>query len=289
MAIDSGTCNVAHYEYRVASGTLGTDIAYTRGRCAAIMIAEDQKVSAVERVMGIQPKPGSYYKIDKCEYNEVIDSVAQIAHDLYMNHDFSAFTEAVSDTHLEENRPVINYRGGNHRYNPDADLKKYRHKYIELKELATMLPYKLNAMYKGMFYEHNDGKKFLSWLNAEEASKKILAYQKELGYTEDAPFGKDGFVLKDLQDVLDMDIIDMRNEYKLIMGELAPKVNITVVNTMTKFALEVAVEEIYAKHAPEQVEEANKKDKDAIVDDVDKEHEDLLTELYGEYHEHMLY
>lgn len=37
MAIDSGVCNVAHYEYRTANGTLGTDIEYSKGRCCAII------------------------------------------------------------------------------------------------------------------------------------------------------------------------------------------------------------------------------------------------------------
>ena len=53
MAIDQGKCNVAHYEYRVANGTLGTDLSYVQGRCEAIIIQDSQTTSDIEKLMGI--------------------------------------------------------------------------------------------------------------------------------------------------------------------------------------------------------------------------------------------
>lgn len=53
IAIDSGICNLAHMEYRIANGTLGTDIHYEQGRCEAIVIRETPTISLVERMLGI--------------------------------------------------------------------------------------------------------------------------------------------------------------------------------------------------------------------------------------------
>lgn len=53
IAIDSGVCNLAHMEYRIANGTLGTDIHYEQGRCEAIVIRETPTISMVERMLGI--------------------------------------------------------------------------------------------------------------------------------------------------------------------------------------------------------------------------------------------
>ena len=53
IAIDSGVCNLAHMEYRIANGTLGTDIHYEQGRCEAIVIRETPTISMVERMLGV--------------------------------------------------------------------------------------------------------------------------------------------------------------------------------------------------------------------------------------------
>lgn len=48
MAIDNDKCNLAHTEFRIATGTLGKDITYEQGRCLAIMWNEPEKRSMVE-------------------------------------------------------------------------------------------------------------------------------------------------------------------------------------------------------------------------------------------------
>lgn len=52
MAIDSGICRLAHNEYRVATGELGVDMTYVKGRCLAIVIDDLTKASAAETVLG---------------------------------------------------------------------------------------------------------------------------------------------------------------------------------------------------------------------------------------------
>lgn len=72
MAIDSGICNLAHNEYRVATGELGVDMTYTKGRCLAIVIDDLTKASVAEMILGKHIKT-HYTK----ENNSVVSSTIE--------------------------------------------------------------------------------------------------------------------------------------------------------------------------------------------------------------------
>ena len=59
LAIDSGECNVAHYEYRLVNGSYDTnDMTYTKGRCLAITHNDTfvpPTLSSIQQFFGIQP------------------------------------------------------------------------------------------------------------------------------------------------------------------------------------------------------------------------------------------
>lgn len=83
MALDSGVCNVAHYEYRTVNGKLGEDITYKQGRCLALVTREVKKVSVVEKLLGIRQEEAYYVKAKNVheisEYRELIHLFKSIA------------------------------------------------------------------------------------------------------------------------------------------------------------------------------------------------------------------
>lgn len=74
MAIDSGICKLAHNEYRVATGELGVDMTYAKGRCLAIVIDDLSKVSTVESILG-KALPTHYIKTSN---SIVSDNIEQL-------------------------------------------------------------------------------------------------------------------------------------------------------------------------------------------------------------------
>lgn len=57
MAVDAGTCNVAHYEYRLVNGSYSTnDMTYSKGRCLAITLNDTYTpptLSSIQKFFGI--------------------------------------------------------------------------------------------------------------------------------------------------------------------------------------------------------------------------------------------
>ena len=107
MALDSKVCNVAHYEYRTANGTLGTDISYTKGRCLAIMVNDKADTrSAVEKLFKAEPE--EEFKI-KENYSIVDDDSITYLAKVFKDLNFKPFTDTVSATNLVETKTV--YQG----------------------------------------------------------------------------------------------------------------------------------------------------------------------------------
>ena len=51
LAVDSGTCNVAHYEYRLVNGSYETNnMSYAKGRCLALTLNDTQVIPTLSRV-----------------------------------------------------------------------------------------------------------------------------------------------------------------------------------------------------------------------------------------------
>jgi predicted transcriptional regulator len=223
MTIDSGKCNVAHYEYRIASGTIGTDITYTKGRCAAIMTSASSQPSAVEQLMGIEPKILSYNRLDNCTLNNIITMLSSISHDLYINYGFEAFTDSVVDTHIEEKSyRTTTYYGEGSVYNPNAELEAYRHAYITKEELQKKTGYLLNQIYKGMKFQET-GKRIHLWLSPEtEAINMILKLQSTLGFTEKNPAGNVTFTFKTITQLNAMTYQEVRNEFRAMLQYFEP-------------------------------------------------------------------
>lgn len=95
MAIDSGTCNVAHYEYRTANGKLGQDLTYTQGRCTAIIIDPQNQTSEIESLFGYPQKPN--YKL-KEKNSEIPLSLVQAITNLLQ--DYSPSTDAINPANV---------------------------------------------------------------------------------------------------------------------------------------------------------------------------------------------
>lgn len=97
MAIDSGTCNVAHYEYRTANGALGTDIEYSKGRCCAIIYKDmtPRHLSIVEQMF---TKPTNNYVKESQSLLSELDHtlLAQMLLDI----NFKPFTDTVRPENL---------------------------------------------------------------------------------------------------------------------------------------------------------------------------------------------
>ena len=96
MAIDSGTCNVAHYEYRTANGTLGTDIEYSKGRCCAITYKDrPTTLSAVELIFNTESN-------NKAKENNSLLSLSDhtLLADMLIEINFKPFTDTVRPENL---------------------------------------------------------------------------------------------------------------------------------------------------------------------------------------------
>ena len=92
MAIDSGTCNVAHYEYRTANGTLGTDITYAKGRCCAIVYKDKptREISLVEQMFST---PVNNY-VKEC-HSLLSESDHTLLAEMLLEINFKPFTDSV--------------------------------------------------------------------------------------------------------------------------------------------------------------------------------------------------
>ena len=118
MAIDSGTCNVAHYEYRTANGTLGTDITYSKGRCSAIIYKDitSRPLSVVEQLF---TKPtNNYVKESQSLLSETDHTLlAQMLLDI----NFKPFTDTIRPENLTE----YVYTPNSFAYNPFKSYAKH--------------------------------------------------------------------------------------------------------------------------------------------------------------------
>ena len=97
MAIDSGVCNVAHYEYRTANGTLGTDITYSKGRCCAI-IYRDKATNPLSSIEQMFSTPDNNYIKENSSLLSALDHtlLAQMLLDI----NFKPFTDTVRPENL---------------------------------------------------------------------------------------------------------------------------------------------------------------------------------------------
>lgn len=103
MALDSGQCKVAHYEYRIANGTLGTDISYVKGRCAAIMVNDKEStLSKVEQLF----KPAEEPFEVKENFSLVSDSSLEVLSNMFLETNFSPFTDTVNGGYLTS-APIV--------------------------------------------------------------------------------------------------------------------------------------------------------------------------------------
>lgn len=115
MAIDSGVCNVAHYEYRTANGTLGTDIEYSKGRCCAIIYRDKvtNPLSIVEQMFS--PPVNNYIK----ENSSLVSALDHtLLAEMLLKIGFKPFTDTVRPENLTA-MPSISFA-----YNPFKSYAK---------------------------------------------------------------------------------------------------------------------------------------------------------------------
>lgn len=97
MAIDSGVCNVAHYEYRTANGTLGTDIEYSKGRCCAI-IYRDKVTNPLSIVEQMFSTPVNNYIKENSSLVSTLDHT--LLAEMLLKIGFKPFTDTVRPENL---------------------------------------------------------------------------------------------------------------------------------------------------------------------------------------------
>lgn len=97
MAIDSGVCNVAHYEYRTANGTLGTDIEYSKGRCCAI-IYRDKVTNPLSIVEQMFSTPENNYIKENSSLVSTLDHT--LLAEMLLKIGFKPFTDTVRSENL---------------------------------------------------------------------------------------------------------------------------------------------------------------------------------------------
>lgn len=97
MTIDSGTCNVAHYEYRTANGELGTNIEYTKGGCTALITDKLQKLSEVEQLLQFKQENPNYITLNKVELSPFIETLET----LFDSIDFQPSTDAINPDYVK--------------------------------------------------------------------------------------------------------------------------------------------------------------------------------------------
>lgn len=97
MAIDSGVCNVAHYEYRTANGTLGTDIEYSKGRCCAI-IYKDKVTNPLSIVEQMFSTPVNNYIKENSSLVSTLDHT--LLAEMLLKIGFKPFTDTVRPENL---------------------------------------------------------------------------------------------------------------------------------------------------------------------------------------------
>ena len=97
MAIDSVVCNVAHYEYRTANGTLGTDIEYSKGRCCAI-IYRDKVTNPLSIVEQMFSTPENNYIKENSSLLSTLDHT--LLAEMLLKIGFKPFTDTVRPENL---------------------------------------------------------------------------------------------------------------------------------------------------------------------------------------------
>lgn len=115
MAIDSGVCNVAHYEYRTANGTLGTDIEYSKGRCCAI-IYRDKVTNPLSIVEQMFSTPVNNYIKENSSLVSALDHT--LLAEMLLKIGFKPFTDTVRPENLTA-KPSIAFA-----YNPFKSYAK---------------------------------------------------------------------------------------------------------------------------------------------------------------------
>lgn len=115
MAIDSGVCNVAHYEYRTANGTLGTDIEYSKGRCCAI-IYKDKVTNPLSIVEQMFSTPVNNYTKENSSLVSALDHT--LLAEMLLKIGFKPFTDTVRPENLTA-MPSISFA-----YNPFKSYAK---------------------------------------------------------------------------------------------------------------------------------------------------------------------
>ena len=117
MAIDSKINNLAHSEYRIVNGTLGTDITYQQGRCLSFTVGITP-LSSVESLMN----PGVTQELN-VRYKESLPAIAQTVKEQLVRiysalyEQFVPFTDTVDEANITKKATTYySYSGGTYHY-----------------------------------------------------------------------------------------------------------------------------------------------------------------------------
>ena len=77
IAIDSGTCNLAHMEYRVVNGEVYKDLTYEQSRCQAIVLNDIDARSTAEQVLGASHTEYYIKSVDSAVSDQLTNALLQ--------------------------------------------------------------------------------------------------------------------------------------------------------------------------------------------------------------------
>lgn len=97
MTIDSGICNIAHYEYRTVNGTLGKDIEYTEGGCSALITEHINENSEVQNILQVPSIDPNYAVINETVHTGIVDSI----HQLFEQTQYQPSTDAINPANVK--------------------------------------------------------------------------------------------------------------------------------------------------------------------------------------------
>jgi len=170
MVVKSKRCLVAHYEYRIANGDLGTDISYSKGSCVAIVDKPPTTVSAVQQLLGETPIDQTYYTTNGTDLAPIHETIAAEFYTL----GFEPFTKAIDPSHLSTPAPAPSVFGKFSLFSkPVTDYSKLT--IYDAKKLNTLTTKDLYKQYLSVataYYEGN--KSFIFALTEFETTGQLI-------------------------------------------------------------------------------------------------------------------
>lgn len=112
MAIDSGKCHIAHYEYRIANGSFKDELVYQKGKCASFTKGNNPKpknLSVANNLFDVEPERWNKGHIKKGSIEIIESNFAENIFDLFEKINFNPSTDAIDPENVKEIKTTASY------------------------------------------------------------------------------------------------------------------------------------------------------------------------------------